>query len=152
MSISSLRSAWPRKGSTDLVRTCADGRLSPSLTEIVLIIGRATRDAEGKSRARFTNLIAEPDASEEVVREAVNDTLKAIAASLLMEQVLDATFQLHAEGQSPGRSRGSTTAEAGEIRRSAISASTRRKVSSQDRDRTGSHSRKARGRTDRSAT
>jgi superfamily II DNA or RNA helicase len=51
-----------------------------SLTEIVQIIGRATRDAPGKTRARFTNLIAEPDASEEVVTEAVNDTLKAIAA------------------------------------------------------------------------
>ena len=35
----------------------------------------------------FTNLIAEPDASEQAVAEAVNDTLKAIAASLLMEQV-----------------------------------------------------------------
>jgi superfamily II DNA or RNA helicase len=33
-----------------------------SLTEIVQIIGRATRDAPGKP-ARFTNLIAEPDAS-----------------------------------------------------------------------------------------
>ena len=32
-----------------------------SLTEIVQIIGRATRDAEGKERSRFTNLIAEPD-------------------------------------------------------------------------------------------
>lgn len=63
-----------------------------SLTEIVQIIGRATRDAEGKSRARFTNLIAEPDASETAVTEAVNDTLKAIAASLLMEQVLAPRF------------------------------------------------------------
>lgn len=63
-----------------------------SLTEIVQIIGRATRDAPGKARARFTNLIAEPDASEEAVREAVNDTLKAIAASLLMEQVLAPRF------------------------------------------------------------
>ena len=59
-----------------------------SLTEIIQIIGRATRDAPGKPRARFTNLIAEPDASEQAVAEAVNDTLKAIAASLLMEQVL----------------------------------------------------------------
>jgi superfamily II DNA or RNA helicase len=59
-----------------------------SLTEIVQIIGRVTRDAEGKTRARFTNLIAEPDATQELVSEAVNDTLKAIAASLLMEQVL----------------------------------------------------------------
>jgi hypothetical protein len=63
-----------------------------SLTEIVQIVGRATRDAKGKTRARFTNLIAEPDASEEAVTEAVNDTLKAIAASLLMEQVLAPRF------------------------------------------------------------
>ncbi|MFN7309370.1 MAG: DEAD/DEAH box helicase, partial [bacterium] len=48
-----------------------------SLTEVVQIIGRATRDAPGKTRARFTNLIAEPDASEQAVAEAVNDTLKA---------------------------------------------------------------------------
>ncbi|MEQ9357350.1 DEAD/DEAH box helicase [Coleofasciculus chthonoplastes] len=64
-----------------------------SLTEIVQIIGRATRDAPGKTRARFTNLIAEPDASETAVTEAVNDTLKAIAASLLMEQVLAPRFE-----------------------------------------------------------
>ncbi len=63
-----------------------------SLTEIVQIIGRATRDAKGKTHARFTNLIAEPDASEAAVTEAVNDTLKAIAASLLMEQVLAPRF------------------------------------------------------------
>ncbi|MEQ8959099.1 MAG: DEAD/DEAH box helicase, partial [Coleofasciculus sp. C2-GNP5-27] len=41
-----------------------------SLTEIVQIIGRATRDAPGKTHARFTNLIAEPDASETAVTEA----------------------------------------------------------------------------------
>lgn len=64
-----------------------------SLTEIVQIIGRATRDAKDKARARFTNLIAEPDASEELVTEAVNDTLKAIAASLLMEQVLQPKYE-----------------------------------------------------------
>tara|TARA_B100002003_G_C14157587_1_gene557837 strand:- start:14598 stop:16688 length:2091 start_codon:yes stop_codon:yes gene_type:complete len=64
-----------------------------SLTEIVQIIGRSTRDAPGKTRARFTNLIAEPDASEQAVTEAVNDTLKAIAASLLMEQVLAPRFE-----------------------------------------------------------
>lgn len=63
-----------------------------SLTEIVQIIGRATRDAPGKTQARFTNLIAEPDAAEAAVTEAVNDTLKAIAASLLMEQVLAPRF------------------------------------------------------------
>lgn len=64
-----------------------------SLTEIVQIIGRATRDAPGKTRARFTNLIAEPDAAESAVTEAVNDTLKAIVASLLMEQVLAPRFE-----------------------------------------------------------
>lgn len=68
-----------------------------SLTEIVQIIGRATRDAEGKTRSRFTNLIAEPDASEQAVAEAVNDTLKAIAASLLMEQVLAPRFEFRAK-------------------------------------------------------
>ena len=77
-----------------------------SLTEIVQIIGRATRDAPGKARARFTNLIAEPDAAQDVVTEAVNDTLKAIAASLLMEQVLAPRFEFrpkHVEsGPAPG--------------------------------------------------
>ena len=63
-----------------------------SLTEVVQIIGRATRDAKGKTHARFTNLIAEPNAEEALVTEAVNDTLKAIAASLLMEQVLAPRF------------------------------------------------------------
>lgn len=63
-----------------------------SLTEIIQIIGRATRDAKGKTYAKFTNLIAEPDASEEAVVDAINDTLKAIAASLLMEQVLAPKF------------------------------------------------------------
>ena len=73
-----------------------------SLTEIVQIIGRATRDAPGKTRARFTNLIAEPDASEEAVTEAVNDTLKAIAASLLMEQVLAPRFEFKPKNPDSG--------------------------------------------------
>lgn len=68
-----------------------------SLTEIVQIIGRATRDAPGKTYSRFTNLIAEPDASEASVTEAVNDTLKAISASLLMEQVLAPKFNFVAK-------------------------------------------------------
>lgn len=63
-----------------------------SLTEVVQIIGRATRDAPGKTHAQFTNLLAEPDTADEVVRSAVNDMLKAIAASLLMEQVLIPNF------------------------------------------------------------
>ena len=73
-----------------------------SLTEIVQIIGRATRDAPGKSRARFTNLIAEPDASSDAVAEAVNDTLKAIAASLLMEQVLAPRFNFTPKNPQSG--------------------------------------------------
>ncbi len=73
-----------------------------SLTEIVQIIGRATRDAPGKTRARFTNLIAEPDAAEAAVTEAVNDTLKAIAASLLMEQVLAPRFEFKPKNPNNG--------------------------------------------------
>lgn len=73
-----------------------------SLTEIVQIIGRATRDAPGKERSRFTNLIAEPDASEGAVTEAVNDTLKAIAASLLMEQVLIPRFNFSPKNPTSG--------------------------------------------------
>ena len=72
-----------------------------SLTEIVQIIGRATRDAPGKERARFTNLIAEPDAAEAAVVEAINDTLKAIAASLLMEQVLAPRFEFTPKNAGP---------------------------------------------------
>lgn len=63
-----------------------------SLTEIIQIIGRATRDAPGKAKSRFTNLIAEPAADQALVTDALNDTLKAIAASLLMEQVLAPRF------------------------------------------------------------
>lgn len=73
-----------------------------SLTEIIQIIGRATRDAKGKTHARFTNLIAEPDASEDAVTDAVNDTLKAIAASLLMEQVLAPKFNFTPKNNQSG--------------------------------------------------
>ncbi|MGE4125600.1 MAG: DEAD/DEAH box helicase, partial [Pusillimonas sp.] len=73
-----------------------------SLTEVVQIIGRATRDAPGKARARFTNLIAAVDATEEAVTEAVNDTLKAIAASLLMEQVLAPRFEFKPKNSDSG--------------------------------------------------
>jgi hypothetical protein len=72
-----------------------------SLTEIVQIIGRATRDAEGKERARFTNLIAEPAAEQAAVAEAVNDMLKAIAASLLMEQVLAPRYEFTPKNSGP---------------------------------------------------
>lgn len=67
-----------------------------SLTEIIQIIGRATRDAKGKTKARFSNLIAKPDASDEYVTDAVNEMLKAIAASLLMEQVLTPRYNFKA--------------------------------------------------------
>lgn len=59
-----------------------------SLTEVIQIIGRCTRDSEGKDTARFVNLIAMPDAEQSEVKVAVNDFLKAITASLLMEQVM----------------------------------------------------------------
>jgi hypothetical protein len=59
-----------------------------SLTEIVQIIGRATRDCEGKTHAQFTNLIAQPDAEDEDVKNSVNNMLKAITLSLLMREVL----------------------------------------------------------------
>jgi hypothetical protein len=72
-----------------------------SLTEIIQIIGRATRDAPGKESASFTNLIAEPDASEAAVVGAINDTLKAIAASLLMEQVLAPRFTFTPKDTGP---------------------------------------------------
>ena len=59
-----------------------------SLTQIIQIIGRATRDSENKTHAQFTNLIAQPDAADDEVKLSVNKLLKAITASLLMEQVL----------------------------------------------------------------
>jgi len=59
-----------------------------SLTEIIQIIGRVTRDSANKSHAQFTNLIAQPDAQDNEVLYAVNNLMKAITASLLMEQVL----------------------------------------------------------------
>ena len=59
-----------------------------SLTEVIQIIGRCTRDCEGKQTAKFVNMIAMPDAEQADVKVAVNDFLKAITASLLMEQVM----------------------------------------------------------------
>ena len=59
-----------------------------SLTEVIQIIGRCTRDCEGKETARFVNMIAMPEADQSEVKVAVNDFLKAITASLLMEQVM----------------------------------------------------------------
>lgn len=59
-----------------------------SLTEIVQIIGRVTRDSSNKNHAQFTNMIEQPDAKDGDVEYAVNQILKAITTSLLMEQVL----------------------------------------------------------------
>ncbi|MBT8245899.1 MAG: ATP-dependent helicase [Winogradskyella sp.] len=64
-----------------------------SLTEIIQIIGRATRDSENKTHSQFTNLIAQPDAENDEVKLSVNNMLKAITASLLMEQVLAPNFK-----------------------------------------------------------
>lgn len=64
-----------------------------SLTEIIQIIGRATRDSDNKTHAQFTNLIAQPEAETDEVKVAVNNMLKAITASLLMEQVLAPNFK-----------------------------------------------------------
>lgn len=64
-----------------------------SLTEVIQIIGRCTRDSENKTHAQFTNLIAQPDAADDLVKLSVNNMLKAITASLLMEQVLAPNFK-----------------------------------------------------------
>ena len=64
-----------------------------SLTEVIQIIGRCTRDSKNKTHAQFTNLIAQPDAKDEEVTFSVNNMLKAITCSLLMEQVLAPSFK-----------------------------------------------------------
>lgn len=64
-----------------------------SLTEVIQIIGRCTRDSSNKTHAQFTNLIAQPDAADNEVKLSVNNMLKAITASLLMEQVLAPNFK-----------------------------------------------------------
>lgn len=74
-----------------------------SLTEIVQIIGRATRDCAGKKHAQFTNLIAQPDAQDDDVRASVNNMLKAITTSLLMEQILAPTIQFKPRSQWDGK-------------------------------------------------
>lgn len=71
-----------------------------SLTEIIQIIGRCTRDCENKEHAQFTNLIAEPDADSDEITSSVNNMLKAITASLLMEEVLSPKFKFNAKSDS----------------------------------------------------
>ena len=77
-----------------------------SLTEIIQIIGRATRDSSNKTHAQFTNLVAQPDAEDLEVRVAVNNMLKAITASLLMEQVLAPSFKFKTKLSKDDRSTG----------------------------------------------
>lgn len=74
-----------------------------SLTEIVQIIGRATRDCIGKKHAQFTNLIAQPDAQDDDVKSSVNNMLKAITTSLLMEQILAPSIQFKPRSQWDGK-------------------------------------------------
>lgn len=81
-----------------------------SLTEIIQIIGRCTRDSSNKTHAQFTNLIAQPDAADDLVRLSVNNMLKAITASLLMEQVLAPNFNFKTKLSDDDKS------QAGEIK------------------------------------
>ncbi|XWN36462.1 MAG: helicase-related protein [Balneola sp.] len=75
-----------------------------SLTEIIQIIGRATRDSDNKTHAQFTNLIAQPDAEDDEVKVSVNNMLKAITASLLMEQVLAPNWKFKTKKSDNDRS------------------------------------------------
>ena len=77
-----------------------------SLTEIVQIIGRVTRDSSNKSHAQFTNLISQPDAQDDEVFFAVNNVMKAITASLLMESVLAPTFKFKRKDRDDQKSSG----------------------------------------------
>ena len=74
-----------------------------SLTEVIQIIGRATRDSENKTTAQFTNLIAQPDANNDEVKLSVNNMLKAITSSLLMEQVLAPSFKFKPHFEDDGK-------------------------------------------------
>ncbi len=84
---------------------CITIGIRASLTEVVQIIGRCTRDCEGKTHAQFTNLIPCPDAAQDDVAMAVNDFLKAISASLLMEQVMAPkwNFKTKPDEDEPGK-------------------------------------------------
>lgn len=73
-----------------------------SLTQIIQIIGRITRDYPDKTEATFVNLIQEPIADQELVEDAVNDILKAISASLLMEQVITPKFDFKSRSGGSG--------------------------------------------------
>ncbi|WP_313469009.1 DEAD/DEAH box helicase [Carnobacterium sp.] len=74
-----------------------------SLTEVIQIIGRVTRDSPNKTHAQFTNLIAQPDAQDDEVLFAVNSIMKAISASLLMEQVLAPVYKFKPKDGKPDK-------------------------------------------------
>ncbi|MDN6013597.1 MAG: DNA helicase [Lactococcus sp.] len=74
-----------------------------SLTEVIQIIGRVTRDSSNKTHAQFTNLIAQPDAQDDEVLFAVNSIMKAISASLLMEQVLAPVYKFKPKDGKPDK-------------------------------------------------
>lgn len=84
-----------------------------SMTEVIQIIGRATRDAPGKKTARFLNLVAEPAADQEVVTDSVNSLLKAISVSLLMEQIMLPKLKLFDTRKDPDGDRVSHDEETG---------------------------------------
>ncbi len=75
-----------------------------SLTEIIQIIGRATRDCPGKTHTQFTNLVAAPAAGDDEIVLAVNNMLKAVTGSLLMEQVITPEFKFKAKGTKDDKS------------------------------------------------
>lgn len=72
-----------------------------SFTEVVQIIGRCTRDSYNKTHAQFTNLIVKPAGTKDDVTVAVNNMLKAITVSLLMEQVLAPEFKFTPTPREP---------------------------------------------------
>ena len=74
---------WPACESTVVIGS------RNSLTEVVQVVGRCTRDYPGKKHAEYLNLVAAPDASREDTITTVNNLDKAIVASLLMEDVLE---------------------------------------------------------------
>jgi superfamily II DNA or RNA helicase len=93
-----------------------------SLTEIIQIIGRCTRDSNNKTHAQFTNLIAQPDAADDLVKLSVNNMLKAITASLLMEQVLAPNFKFRTKLSDEDK------AEPGEIKIRGFKTPTSKRV------------------------
>lgn len=76
-----------------------------SLTEIVQIIGRCTRDSYNKSHSQFTNLIVQPNGTNDDITISVNNMLKAITVSLLMEQVLAPSFTFTPRPKEPRKAK-----------------------------------------------